>query len=103
MALQDRFANCDFVMAVFGCCEEAVSIVPSRNGTVDRAEEHLESVRETLDSPRGRWRVLCQVVKSARTDVILAPSAKETVSIQCVPMSATARSWPPSWGSRRQL
>ena len=43
------------------------------------------------------------MLRSASTASTSNPVAKQTVSIQCVPMSATARSSPPSAASTRQL
>ena len=41
-------------------------------------------------------RVLCHVPRSASTAVTWLPRMKHAVSSQCVPISATARSFPPS-------
>src|SRR3989442_1608691 len=53
--------------------------------------------------PRGRWRIGRTVARSAQTSVILRPVIHIVRSSQCVPMSETARSSPPSFGSSRQF
>ena len=54
-------------------------------------------------SPAGRCRTGSAVVKSAKTASIRRPVTHCARSIQCEPMSATARNAPPFSGSRRQF
>ena len=61
------------------------------------------SCENVSTSPVGRWRTFTNVVRSAMTDCTFWPAMKLVRSIQCEPMSPTARRLPPFSGSRRQF
>ena len=54
-------------------------------------------------SPTGRCLTGIVVAMSAQSSTIRWPQTNCAMSIQCEPMSATARSEPPFSGSRRQF
>jgi len=70
-----------------------------------RAERRVPPVTfaKVFTSPRGRWRVFVEGFERREDESTFAPRMNETASIQCVPMSPTARSLPPSLASKRQL
>ena len=63
----------------------------------------VRSVEKVSTGPVGCWRVGMNVARSAMTSVMRRPVVKAIRSSQCEPMSPTARSAPPSCGSRRQF
>ena len=76
----------------------ASSVTISRATVLD-----ARSVENVSTGPAGCWRTFTKVARSAITRSIRWPPMKVTRSSQWDPMSPTARSVPPSAGSRRQF